>query len=345
MNMKVRALAAGQHGLITRRQAVDCGMKPEQIDRLVRRGTWTIVRRGVYVETAIAEAAHSHRHKRILIDAAASLRIRGPHVWSHHSAAHLLDLAVLHEPHPITHVTRTGIVGSHDRRDIKHHRAPYPPSAVVGAAGISCLDAARTALDITREHGYLQGLVAADSALRSGSSLDDLRSARELMRSWPHSTVMDDVLASAHPDTDSVGETLTRVLVAELGFGVPQVQFGLAAGGRVAWCDLRLGRHTFEFDGELKYIPTDQGGFATTDPARVVWLEKQRQDFVCGFKIGMSWVVWSDLWGAQRAVTRDRLIREYLDTCRLFGTDISDLAQYRPRGERRRPGVRRLDAA
>lgn len=320
-------------------------MKSEQIDRLVRRGAWTIVRRGVYVETAIADAARTHRQQRVLADVAASLRIGGGHVWSHHSAAHLLGLEVLHEPEPMTHVTRLGIVGSHDRHGVKHHRAPYGASSVIRVGGIDCLDPARTALDITREHGYRQGLVAVDSALRAGSSLADLLAARECMHCWPHSTVMDDVIASASDDTDSIGESLTRELVAGLGFGVPQVQFGLAADGRVAWCDLRLGRHIIEFDGELKYIPIDQGGFATTDPAQVVWLDKQRQDFVCGFKLGMSHVVWADLWGARRERTRDRLIREYLDTCRRFGTDIADLAQYRPRGERRRPAVRRFDAA
>jgi hypothetical protein len=333
---------SSQGGLVTRKQAVEAGMSTQQIDRLTRVGTWTVVRKGVYAETAYVASLTTVREQRLLYDRATSMRISSPHVRSHHSAAYVNGLDVLHErPEPLTHVTRPGIVGSHFRAGVKHHRAPYGEELVVDRGGIRTLNDARTAADIAREHGYRQGLVAADSALRAGTTAAELAAVAKAMKSWPNVTVVRDVLASAEADTDSIGETLTRMVVsdigAELGLGQPEVQFGLSANGRTVWCDLRLGRQMFEFDGHLKYQRIDEGGLASTSPDEIVWFEKQRQDFVCGFNVGMSRIVWLDLFGIRLEQLRDRIRREVLDTCRRFGTDVSDLAQYRPRGARPRP--------
>ena len=130
------------------------------------------------------------------------------------------------------------------------------------------------------------------------------------MRSWPHVTWARDAVDLADPGSDSVGESLARLLVIELGLGRPQTQFGLTDGGRVAWCDLRIGRHVFEFDGKLKYHRPEDGGVATERAEEVVWREKQRQDWVCGFKLGMSRIVWADLWGDARRRALGRLARE-----------------------------------
>lgn len=337
MNSRARALAATQHGLITAGQALQVGITGQEIQRLVRTGVWRRVARGVYAESAVVAAATTHSQQRCLIDAAVSLRIRASHVWSHHSAAHLAGIAVLHEPRPITHVTRPGIVGSHNRRTVKHHRAPHAADQVIQLEGIRLLDPARTALDIAREHGYRQGLVATDSVRRLGTTHDELARARAMMDCWPHSTVMDHVLEDASADADSIGETLARMLVESLGFGRPRLQFGLSSDGRTVWCDLCLGRHVFEFDGRVKYQRIDEGGFSSDDPDETLWFEKQRQDFITGFKVGVSRIIWSDCIGPGVESARRRLIREYRDTCARFGTDAADLAAYRPRGPRPRP--------
>jgi hypothetical protein len=316
-------------------------MSDEQIDRLVRTGSWTVVRKGVYAETSYWDSLPEIPDRRMLADRAASLRISVPHVMSHDSAAYLLDLAILRPRTPMTHVTRPGVVGSHLRHGVKHHRAAYADLQVLRIDGLRCLDPARAALDITREHGFEAGVVAADSALRAGSSEADLAEAAAGMTGWPFKTTVDDVVAFAHSDADSPGESMSRILVTELGFGVPKLQFGLTADGRTAWCDLRLGRHVFEFDGRAKYQRTDESGYAERDPRDVLWSEKQRQDWVCGFKLGMSRLVWDDFFGVARARAKERLAREYLDTCARFGTDISDLAQFRPRTPRPRPTLKK----
>jgi hypothetical protein len=340
MNPRVLGIMAANHGLITRKQAVTAGMSPERIDRLLRRGELVAVRRGVYAEKAYVESLTTFRDQRLLGDRAASMRISRPHEMSHDSAAHELDLPILRPAVPMTHVTRPGVVGSHLRHGVKHHLAPYAPDRVLTIGGIRVLGLARTGLDIAREHGLRAGVVAIDSALRAGATLAELEEELELMWSWPYVTVVREAVELSDPDTDSMGETLMRELVEGLGYGRPQTQFGLTADGRTAWCDLRLGRHLFEFDGKVKYQRVDEGGYALASADDVLWREKQRQDWLCGFKLGMSRVVWDDNFGAARERALARLRREYLDTCRRFGESIEDLTPYLARGPRPRPGRR-----
>lgn len=334
---------SAQGGLVTRRQASDEGMAGDHIDRLVRARTWTVVRKGVYAETAYVGSLTSMRDQRLLRDRAAGLRIRAPFVFSHHSAAYRLDLDVLHErPVPRTHVTRRGLVGSHQRHGVTHHRAPYDEGQVIEQDGLSCFTPARTVCDISRDQGPIAGKVAAESALRTGTTRAELESIADGMTSWPYVTVVRDVNAAASGRSDSVGETLSVELVTSIGLGVPRLQFGLTADGRTAWCDLILGRHVFEFDGRVKYQRADEGGVARTSADQVMWFEKQRQDWICGFKLGMSRLVWDEVFtivtgGPALERVQARLRREYVDTCRRFGTDVSDLTPYLPRGERPRP--------
>ncbi|NYI43762.1 hypothetical protein BJ993_000842 [Nocardioides aromaticivorans] len=331
MNARVAALMSAQWGLVTRRQALEAGMTGARIDHLLRTHRWEALRTGVYAETAFTALLSTALQRKVLADRAASLRIAAAHVMSHHSAADLLRMPLLNERTPNTHVTRPGIVGSHLRHGVKHHLAPYAPHQVVTVEGVQVLDRARTALDVAREEGYLAGLVAADAAMRAGTSRHELSAAAAAMRCWPHVNVVRDVIASASALTDSIAETLGRDLVTELGYGVPQPQFGLTADGRTVWCDLRLGRHFFEIDSRLKLRPLAAGGLSVRAPEETLWDEKLRQDFVTGFKTGVSRLTWDDFFGRRRRAALDRCRREFLDTCARFGTDISDLAQFRPR--------------
>ena len=117
-----------------------------------------------------------------------------------------------------------------------------------------------------------------------------------------------------------------------LGVGSPHTQFGISDGRREAWCDIRVGRHVFEVDGLLKY---------PDDPAaarQVLRKEKERQDFLGGFKLGVSRIAAYDCDGGRQAALA-RLHREQSDTCRRFGTAIDDLAPYvLPASRRRRSG-------
>jgi hypothetical protein len=200
------------------------------------------------------------------------------------------------------------------------------------------LGRARTAIDIAREHGNPAGIIAVDDARRHGVTLNDLSRVLAGMPCWPFKVTAREAVEESDPDADSILETLGRLLVTELGHGRPQTQFGLTAGGRTAWADLRLGRHLFECDGRVKLRSVSDGGVATTGPDDVLWEAKLRRDWMQGFRLGMSVITWVDVLGPGRRAALARFDREYLATCAAIGTDITELAQFRPRGPRPRPG-------
>lgn len=325
---RIVAAFSAHAGVLTRRQAVELGLSGSDIDHMVRRGGWVAVRRGVYATRKSWDALDEHRGRPLLLARAASAAMLTPHVMSHDSAALELQMPILAPSPLLVHVTRFGVLGSRTEHGIKHHLAPFIPEQITFVGDRPVLNLARTACDIAREHGVLRGAVAADSALRMGASRTDLAHACDPMRNWPNVTIVRTVVDLADPGSESVGESMARLLVLELGIGRPQTQFGLRDGGRKAWCDLRVGRHIFEFDGRVKYLAESDGGVATKDANQVLWEEKQRQDFICGFKLGMSRIVYADLWGQARDQAKRRLMREYLDTQARFGDSIADLAPY-----------------
>ncbi len=146
---------------------------------------------------------------------------------------------------------------------------------------------------------------------------------------------METALDLADPGSENFAESAMRELVLSLGIGWTSTHFGLRAEGRTVYCDVRVGRHMFELDGKIKLIPVADGGVAEGDPIEVVWAQKQRQDFITGFKLGVSRVTYRDL-GVGRTQAVARLRREYADTVARFGTEISDLAPYVVQRRRRR---------
>jgi hypothetical protein len=324
-------LHGDEHGLITRRTATEAGLADADLRRLLHDGELLRLRRGVYVEADRWQALDRFRGRPMLRVRAAQLSLRCEHVLSHDSAALALGLGCPDVDRALVHVTRRKVHGDAVRAGVKHHLAPYSPAQVLVVDGLRVLDPARTALDMAREHGLVAGVACCDAALRAGATRADLDAARSAMWCWPGSRVMDAALAMADPGAESWLESEARVLVSSLGIGRPQTQFGLTDGGRIAWCDLRVGRHVFEVDGRLKYSPGNRLGL---DPGTVLWTEKERQDFISGFKLGISRITAADCHGEQVAARR-RLLREYADTCTRFGTDISDLAPYVVRRPRR----------
>ena len=148
----------------------------------------------------------------------------------------------------------------------------------------------------------------------------------EQMWHWPNVVTARTAIDRSDPGAESVGETLARMLLEELDLGPIETQFEIRDGTRWARCDLRIGRHLFEFDGLKKYLRRDKGGVAITDPDRVVWEEKQRQDWLLGYQLGMSRLIWADFWGDRRRAALERIAREYALTVARFGTSIDDLA-------------------
>ncbi len=321
-----------QHGLITSRQLAELGCTRDDVDRLLGHGKLVRVRRGVYADGDAWSTADPHRSRPLLRIRAAGMSLTSPfYVFSHDSAAIVLEMGAPSPATAIVHVTRSKVHGDAERAGVKHHRAPFAKEDVVVVHGLRVLRPARTALDMAREHGRAAGLAACDSALRRGVSREQLTEVLDSMFCWPGTHTMAWCVEQADRGAESYLESQGRELVLELGIGRPSTQLGLTDGRREVWIDFHVGRHMFEVDGMAKY-PDDP-----EEARAALRKEKDRQDFIGGFKLGVSRITAYDC-GAGRAAALARLHREHADTCRRFGSSIDDLAPFVLPPERRRAG-------
>jgi len=316
---------AQQGGVITTAQAMVAGLSGDDIQRLLRSGQWVALRKGHYALAEHLEDLDQHVGRPRIEARAAWMAAEKAHAISHDSAAVYLEIPTLRQQEPLVHLTRLGPPRARTRHGVRRHQSRVLLPHLQHVDGVVVLDAARTAIDIAREHGLPAGVVAIDGVRRQGVGLAELRAALEPMRHWPNVSTARVAVDASDDRAESAGESLTRLMLEEMGIGPIQPQFELRDGVRWARCDFRIGRHLVEFDGRGKYERQDERGVAR-DPRQVLWEEKQRQDWLLGYQLGMSRVVWAELWGDRRRLAMERIAREYALTCARFGTSIDDLA-------------------
>jgi hypothetical protein len=313
------AVAAPQGWIFSRAQALRAGYTEREIRALTRPdGEWAVVRLGVYCDRARLDPLDS-RARWLLKDRAAVLSSQRPASMSHDSAARLLDIDTLDPPSPASHLTLFGPRGTRTNSGLTRHR-DLLPLCVERVDGLITTSYARTAIDIARWHGYRHGLVAIDSVRHLGVPRADLEAELDRMRHHPHIARAHAALADSDAGAESVLETLGRELVASLGIGDVQTQFALRiAGGRVVWCDIRVGCHIFECEGKIKLVPLDRGGVASESAEAVVWKQQARRTDICAEGFGISRIVWAHCFGPAREKARERLRREYAVSEARFG--------------------------
>ncbi|HLN76079.1 MAG TPA: type IV toxin-antitoxin system AbiEi family antitoxin domain-containing protein [Nocardioidaceae bacterium] len=321
MRPDLRARASANAGVFTRRDAADCGYTERELKTLTgHRGAWVVVRRGCYAERALWESLDDDGRYLFKVRAV-SLSLTRHAVVSHGSAAVVLGMPLRPRWRELAHVTRPGVRGSRTESGVKHHLGSFDDTDLVVVEGLQVTRPARTALDVAREHGFEDGVVAADAALRLGATRQELAASLEGMGCWPRVTAARAAVEVADGGAQTIGESLLRLMVLELQIGVPESQFVIVEGGKRAEIDLRVGRHLFEFDGHIKYVGRDRGGVADESPEVVLWREKQREDWVrrANGGYGMSRVIWREMFGPTRRATLRRLHEEFAATLRRFG--------------------------
>lgn len=329
MRPPLRAIALSQAGLVTRAQARDVGYRGPELRGLTGvGGAWVVVRRGIYLERVAWEAA-STLDQWVLRDHAADLATGVLHELSHDSAARMHGLPLVAFRRDLTHLTRADVGGSRTEHGIKHHLGRVPSLGHLVVDGLPVTGVARTALDVGREHGLATGLAACDAALRAGVRRPDFATELATMTHWPGVIAARAAAELADSRAENAAESLARLFVLELGLGEVEPQFALWLGGRIVWCDLRVGNHVIEFDGRIKYRSRAEGGVALKPAEQVVWDERQREREVCARGLGMSRLIWDDLFGAARHRAQQRVLAEYEVTAARFGTRLPDhLAEF-----------------
>ena len=135
--LSISMLAESQHGLVTRRQLVACGLTSNAIDRRLADGALHVVRRGVYAvgHTALRPRAHL----------LAVVLAAGPGTaLSHRSAAALWGI----RPSSAVRVDITVPDRRRGPRGVRVHHAPLPTDHVTTHGGICVTTAERTLLDL-----------------------------------------------------------------------------------------------------------------------------------------------------------------------------------------------------
>ncbi|MEZ0577407.1 type IV toxin-antitoxin system AbiEi family antitoxin domain-containing protein [Nocardioides sp. MH1] len=322
--MDPRVIAAfGTHGgVLSRNQLLDLGVAPSEIRRMVRQGHWVRVRRGVYTTTAIWEAEDEYVGRPRLRSRAAILMMRRGWVLSHDSAAHEHGMPILYRPLHHVHVTRPGFTNAWTENGVKHHLARFSEQQRIVVDGRPALDPARTAVDIARERGLKDGLVACDAAMRMGVARSALQVAVEPMENWPGSRAARASVSLADPGAANVLESLGRELVLEAGIGDPETQFPVRTSEGVKWCDIRVGNHIIETDGRVKVLPAGGGGVATKPAADVLWDERKRERLVRDRRLLVTRLYWEDHWGDRRLAALRRLRADHAESVALYGAAL-----------------------
>jgi hypothetical protein len=145
------------------------------------------------------------------------------------------------------------------------------------------------------------------------------------MDCWPYIRRARHAVDFADAGAETLIETMGRILVHEIGLQPIETQFPVRLPDRrVIWCDMRVGRHVFEVDGRVKYLPGEAGGLATVPPHEVVWAEKKREREINRAGLGVSRIVYADFWPPQRAEAKKRLAAEYQSSVERFGCVLSE---------------------
>ena len=238
------------------------GLSERQLHSLAGSGQLVKVRRGVYATSSVMARAETDPGLRHALDVVAVRETRGGKgVASHHSAAQLLRLSLLYVPPPgnVTLTVPPGTrVSDYARTGVICHAAHVPNEHVTKLYGIPATTAARTVVDIARTASFMEGVVAADSALyERHTSKTELRRVLVRYDRWPGISRARQVVEFADGLAESAFESCARVVFHEQQLPPPELQVHISGRDRtvIARVDFFWRRYSViaEADGLLKY--------------------------------------------------------------------------------------------
>ncbi|WP_151526606.1 type IV toxin-antitoxin system AbiEi family antitoxin domain-containing protein [Serinicoccus kebangsaanensis] len=302
MHPELAAFLTTHHHVVTSQEASALGFNREVLRRLVQRRVLTRVARGAYVQTSVL-LGHHHLADRHLLRARALLR-RHPDGWaaSHTTAALLWRLPVLNDGLERVHLCHASAKGS-TRRHESYTVHTFPGAEHVHAdADPRRVDVATAVVGMGLVAPMRSCVVAADAALHrqlvTGAQLD---AALVRHAHVPGVGVARSAIRSADASSESPGETLLRLILADLGLtAIPQ--YRIVHDGRVlARVDFYLPEIgvVLEFDGKVKYDGLDG--------AAALAAEKRREDQIRALGYGVGRVAWSDL---EHSSAVDAIVRQ-----------------------------------
>lgn len=259
----VRELRPG--GVLTRRAALEAGMTPSDIKRMLRAGRWQAMHRGVY----FADAGLPTPLER----ARAAVLAVGDGVASHDTAARVHGIVVVR--HSMTeHLTVDRKLRRPHRPQLRMHTSGLTPRQQCTLGGVPLTTAERTAYDLLRDADPLTGIYACEDALRRG--LVRPASLREMVEDpsslGGHWSTARRRFFSIEPQSESPLETAGRLLLIGAGLPAPMVQIRV--------CDPATGDVLFRID--LGYEPQRIGieldGYGVHGAPDAIMADRRRQN-------------------------------------------------------------------
>lgn len=288
------------------------GIGPAELARLARSGEARRVRRGAYAfGPELGDYEDAERHRELITASVPGLSDGA--VLSHTSAAVLHGLPTWRAELQRVHVIRSRGYGGRIGQVVHVHPTCVPDSHVVEVDGLPVTSLPRTVVDLGCTLTLFRSVPLGDAALAAGLSSDELADALAFSRGRHGVGRARRMVAMLDPASESVGESCSRVVMAQVGLPMPELQFEVFSpgGALVGRCDYYWrgrgprGRGTLgEFDGLVKYGRLLRPG---QDVGAVVTAEKEREDRLRdeGFRL-VRWT-WPDL--SQPEMLRQRILR------------------------------------
>ena len=304
----------------SRREALALGETDQSLRAALRAGAIVRLRHGVYARTAlVTELDEKERH--LLLARAAVLQQQGPVALAGPSGALFQGFDVFGHDLSVVHLAR--LDGGSARREtgIVHHQVSRSVARGVrvqdGLLVVSPEDAVWQVALMSSLEG---GVVTADSALHQRPGLaDPLAVVAGRSRNHPHSRTARLALRLARGESESVGESLTRMACFRHDIPAPVLQKVVTgrAGQRIgrsdfSWDEFRL---LGEFDGRIKYERLLREGETTS---QAVVREKRREDRMRATDRGMTRFIWSEVQPGSTARRMAELRHELEQSHRLY---------------------------
>ena len=230
----------------------------------MRQGELVPVGHGAYVRAADLGGDPAGKHA-LRVAAVLAVARPGP-AASHRSAAiiHGLDLLAPWRPDGAITVTRpVGLGSGTGRAGVHVHVAALPDGHVTVRSGVRATSVARTVVDLARTSPFRDGVVVADSALRSRqTSKDELLAVVADCAKWPGIRRARLVVDFGDGKSESVLESISRVAFRDHGLPAPELQawVGGEDTGVVGRADFLWRQYgtIAEADGAMKYADTNR---------------------------------------------------------------------------------------
>lgn len=296
LDPNLAAIAESQSGLFTTAQARTAGLSRTSLRELVSSGNVLHPTRGLHAVASLVDTSPEPWHgtlargAHLLYDDAqltgvTAVLAHGLPVWN----------CRLHRPdirRPISN--QVGVIpfrvrpGGDVARSVP---SPWGPTVPLAEALVQ----------LSLDHGIVQGLVSADAARHRGLlTATEIEAAVARVATWPKSSRARSMQELIDPACESVAESRARVEFLTHGIQVEsQVVIRRSDGSVVGRGDFRVKgtRVVVEVDGKMKY--------ADGDP-EILWAEKRREDEMRALGYAFVRVTWHDLETPGRASAKVR---------------------------------------